>query len=276
MSSRASTSSPEAILKRFSLGGTVEMVRWRDGKRLENEVGPKAVAARILCKRHNEALSNLDQVGLRFFMRLEEMMRRAAGHDAEAIAPLFTGFDVERFLLKTIAGHVASGMGAPKALVPAWWCSLLWGQALLNGTNGLYLFVGKPDHEVGVHVAPRRDSTGALIGGWVRLFGIELLLESGLRSGAAGNLKSQLIQGCGLYTDHRASSIPHSLARRDWRLNRLHPRAGSNARQSDVFDIEANAQPLLARPEVQFGEQFAVLGDRVNVRGSVQLALRQR
>lgn len=67
-------------------------------------VSVKGLASKILCERHNNALSSLDAIGIRIFdsvARIQSDFRSGLNHDAVF---LFNGHDIERWLLKMLCG----------------------------------------------------------------------------------------------------------------------------------------------------------------------------
>lgn len=85
------------IGKLFELSGPA----WLDGAAVHSH---KALRARVLCKRHNQALSAVDAAIVRLFDAL------AAYHSGAGIGTLtLSGEDLERWVLKVWAGMLASG-----------------------------------------------------------------------------------------------------------------------------------------------------------------------
>lgn len=107
---------------------------------------PKALASRILCKRHNELLSPLDQEIGRFFRHLHESFLQTRT-DATIIYDGFESFDgitIERALLKLLAGLVAGGHLHDDRRIPEAWVQFIATRASLLEPCGLYLLV--PSH----------------------------------------------------------------------------------------------------------------------------------
>jgi hypothetical protein len=65
-------------------------------------IPPSAAGRNVLCKRHNSALSPLDQVGRRFVHALGRQIQHKFEDSSEQIDFLFNGFDVERWMLKVL------------------------------------------------------------------------------------------------------------------------------------------------------------------------------
>ena len=90
-----------AVLRRLTVGGTVRIRDFAfqvpgDTKHL----APGSLAPAVLCERHNNALSDLDQAGGDFFVRMEAVVRAAVGARPLPSRELFNGNDLERWLLK--------------------------------------------------------------------------------------------------------------------------------------------------------------------------------
>jgi hypothetical protein len=97
----------------------------------------------MLCKRHNQALSPLDAVATAFFGFF------TAEWSGDAIEVFLTrGYDLERWMLKTLCGLVASGNATPKAKrLPTWtpppeWLEILFGSADVGAPAGLHSVLG--------------------------------------------------------------------------------------------------------------------------------------
>jgi hypothetical protein len=88
---------------------TVEGAPWQRGRR--QEFTPKALAANVLCERHNNGLAPLDAVAGRAF----DVLRRYQADQRTAPAPrgsqfaLVSGEDLQRWLLKVLWGATAAG-----------------------------------------------------------------------------------------------------------------------------------------------------------------------
>jgi hypothetical protein len=119
-------------------GLRVSGLNWQDGQ--EMTLPPSALAARILCDRHNSALSPLDAIAVRLFHAFTEVAVAGSGR-RELI--LFCGHDIERWLLKTLCGLAYSGnLGVDSGIdisIPDWWLAILFGQANFADGQGLYV-----------------------------------------------------------------------------------------------------------------------------------------
>lgn len=96
---------------------------------------PDALASRILCDRHNEALSELDTCALKFFncvMTVPKLLR-ASGRKRDHLF-MFSGPNLERWMIKVLAGMLASGNSALanrstiRRRVPQGWLEVMLGR----------------------------------------------------------------------------------------------------------------------------------------------------
>jgi hypothetical protein len=120
---------------------------------------PNALTGRILCDRHNEALSDLDQCALDFYRCLLNVPShlREPGERKDELY-MFSGPDLERWTIKLLAGLIASGNAILdgkkfEGAVPAFWLEVLLGRKQLPVGLGLgsLIAVGEPPKNV-----PRR------------------------------------------------------------------------------------------------------------------------
>lgn len=118
---------------------TIEGTPWAVEKRTTN---PNALASNILCKRHNEALSRLDDKIVELYDAL-----RSWHQDEEVGERFFDGEDIERWAIKAMLGFVTSGNARGPAAggklvarsVPDWYVRVLFGEEQLEDGCGLYL-----------------------------------------------------------------------------------------------------------------------------------------
>jgi len=129
------------ILKVLSHDGLVEIdgFNWQEEKATQ-ELPTPTLASRMLCKRHNEALSGLDAMALRFFQRLDNAIRQTERRDCVF---LLDGTDFERWMLKTLCGGVFSGNAHTRDASTDWrpslqWLNILFGGELFPGRWGFY------------------------------------------------------------------------------------------------------------------------------------------
>jgi hypothetical protein len=106
----------------------------------ELALSPAALTAKILCKRHNEALSSLDATALRLFHAMDH--RSDPASVAESIF-LFSGHDIERWLLKVVCGLWSSGNAThdtnANVELPEQWVEVLFGGRDFADGQGLYM-----------------------------------------------------------------------------------------------------------------------------------------
>jgi hypothetical protein len=106
------------------------------------EVSPSTLASKVLCERHNNSLSQLDSVGGGFFHAFHQIHNELRTHPAPRRYYLFNGHDVERWMLKTLCGVIASGStnNIPKDVRPPMeYLKCLFRGEKLPSTWGLYL-----------------------------------------------------------------------------------------------------------------------------------------
>ena len=113
----------------------------------ERTVGTKALTAKILCERHNTALSSLDEVGIRFFDKLR--LGRFECSPSEAVVgsqiSLFRGEMIELWMLKVLCGLIVFGKrtdksGSPiKIDLPPPWLGILFGYQPMPPGWGLWM-----------------------------------------------------------------------------------------------------------------------------------------
>ncbi|MDH5178964.1 MAG: hypothetical protein OEY07_04805 [Gammaproteobacteria bacterium] len=103
-------------------------------------VPPSALASNILCERHNNILSGLDSIALKLFHALDES-DLSDTDDKELL--LFSGHDLERWLLKTLCGLIASKSLAltddVERGIQREWLEILYGKSEFSGEAGLYI-----------------------------------------------------------------------------------------------------------------------------------------
>lgn len=141
---------------------------------------PSALTSRVLCDRHNSALSPLDAIAVRLFKSLDE---EGAAGSGQQLLYLFSGHDLERWLLKILCGitysrnlllELESGPAIPKS-----WLDILFGSADFLNEQGLYVCKTLGHRFEGPHglqlraIAAKGQLTG--IGLWV--CGYELVLS---------------------------------------------------------------------------------------------------
>lgn len=167
-----------AVLRRLTVGGTVRVrdFAFQDAGDVKH-LAPASLAPAVLCERHNSALSQLDEAGTEFFVRMESVVRSASGGGALKSRELFNGPDIERWLLKMTAGHIAGGWAKRDARqVPNWWPDVIWGARPLVAPDGLYLLnPGAKNLNHGVRLAAMYDVEHP-VGCYVEILGFTFIL----------------------------------------------------------------------------------------------------
>jgi hypothetical protein len=106
------------------------------------EISPSALTAKVLCKRHNEVLSSLDDLAKDFFEFLKEDIPRKP-------LMLVNGFELERWMLKLLCGLASSGnLSFNSEQLRDWnppsrWLQVLFGSESTLGVSGLHLIVSE-------------------------------------------------------------------------------------------------------------------------------------
>lgn len=169
-----------AIQERIAVDGRVQVSGLPWLKAPTHALSPQALQSKILCERHNGSLSPLDALALQFFCRVESWWTNAQGTPTREFFP---GLDLERWMLKLLAGWIAAGNAGPEINIPKDWLHVLWSErGALEPPNGLYFaFSGEPTpvlHGFNVRVlseAPTNLAYGAL----VETQGLRFLLFAG-------------------------------------------------------------------------------------------------
>lgn len=134
----------ESILEIINISNGGLVVSGFPWLRAPKDLPPRALASNILCKRHNERLSGLDSVALRFYRHLSglrQYMIGGRGGRTDKVL-LFSGNDLERWMLKVLCGVLVSGNAAvngEKAVfaLPTDWIDVLTGRRLMPAKRGL-------------------------------------------------------------------------------------------------------------------------------------------
>ncbi len=170
----------ESILERLQIAGgvTFENALIR-GKSLP----PSAAAAKILCERHNNSSSGLDAIGLALFLRLEQPLRAGLGNLVFGRRTLFSGMDVERFLLKLAANYLASGWSGKVWEVPVGWPEIIWGTRPIEQPCGLYISVRRDEPQLDARIRMRvicrygpNPEHDRPVGCEIRIFSVAMLI----------------------------------------------------------------------------------------------------
>jgi len=132
----------ESLLERFGKSFTVDGFPWLSTAR---KMTPKVLQAKILCERHNNALSPLDTSIARFYDVLAGVHKgiNVGNHE-------FNGADIERWALKVLLGLAMSGnlrgvdgRRARAHDLPAQYLRILFDEEAMPVGCGLY-YVGDP------------------------------------------------------------------------------------------------------------------------------------
>lgn len=95
------------------LGATIEVsgFPWQKDNR-HDRYSPKALVSKILCERHNSALSPLDQIAGRSFSHLSQAVRHALLPEQRKPSRMFlvSGQAIERWAIKVLLGLFHSGI----------------------------------------------------------------------------------------------------------------------------------------------------------------------
>lgn len=153
-------------------GGVFFVTRSRMGWE-EKRLSANALAAKMLCKRHNTALSSLDEAGRAFVRCLRFAQERAAANGG---GDTLNGIDVERWILKMLCGYtVLDG-----DVVPLAWQRLLFGYDEIRLPSGLHVNVAVGDTIGGggkIEFATAYNAEDERVGCAVTLHGHRFLLS---------------------------------------------------------------------------------------------------
>jgi hypothetical protein len=168
------------LLKLLSIDGkvTVDGFPWQDSGAV-GRVPPPSLTGKILCRRHNVALSPLDAVASRLFERIDqfhhEIVDSALKYQNRFF--LFNGHDIERWMLKTLCGAVVSGnaeirTGESNWRPPLEWLKILFDEEPFPPRCGLYFHsevTGKPYIERGFKFISFSNKIGGVYGARISL-----------------------------------------------------------------------------------------------------------
>ena len=139
---------------------------WLAGKTIDT-FSPKALTGKMLCARHNTALSGLDAIALRLFDALDAVANKSRiPEQCDEETFVFNGHDLERWLLKVLCGMLASSNLSDKGQAVVGRPDPLWVKILFQGLPfpkhwGLY-FKGVPGDTIhsspGIGVIPLGDA----------------------------------------------------------------------------------------------------------------------
>jgi hypothetical protein len=155
---------------------------WQDTDE-EKIIGLNSLRANCLCRRHNSALSPLDDAAARFIAALRKSMEG----DTTPEVLLFSGHDIERWLLKTlkalaVSGNLASGReklpGAFERNIDV--IKLLDDYTAWPEATGLYFIMptdSRMRNDKRFKIQPRYDDAQKeIVGLWTSFVGIEFVM----------------------------------------------------------------------------------------------------
>jgi len=136
------------LLKQLSVEGSLALdgFPWQDSGAISS-VRPATLTGKILCRRHNLALSPLDAIASRLFERIDQFHHEFidSTRKYENRFFLFNGHDIERWMLKTLCGAVVSRNAEIRTGEPNWrpslgWLKILFGEEPFRPRCGMYFY----------------------------------------------------------------------------------------------------------------------------------------
>lgn len=181
----------EALL--LEIGSPIEASGFRWLKEGETRpVSAAALTAKILCERHNSALSPLDGVAKELFVMLREIDAELGDAEPPAASETFTvnGADVERWLLKVLMGAAHSHKPPDELRDEAHCLRALFGEESLRRPCGLNVDGSKDSHAFnGLSMSVLHGPEGAIWGALFNMAGLRLCLGLGEAEGAGLNYR---------------------------------------------------------------------------------------
>lgn len=139
----------KALLEQYDTGRLVKIagLQWQPSQQF-SLIGIKSLVARTLCERHNSALSPLDSEFSRFARTIDAFQLGQKNSVATITEEfrVFSGLDLERWMLKALLGLVRSGNLSTKT-IKANAVDLLYGSREWDKYAGLYVDVGRLMYE---------------------------------------------------------------------------------------------------------------------------------
>jgi hypothetical protein len=174
----------EDVLTALGDLGPVQGFTWLGPDGTTKVVPAGALVSKVLCKRHNEALSPLDARAGQFFRQLQAADQFLHHGPGTFTIYLANGHDLERWLLKTLCGVVAANIIDVAPVQRPWrpplqWLRILFGGAPFPAGWGLYVPapIGHSDQvQERVEAAVISNSTDGVYGLTTRLRDKRLLL----------------------------------------------------------------------------------------------------
>ncbi len=170
----------ESLLHHLNANNSLQVggLSWlRDG---EKKIPPRALASKILCQRHNSALAPLDDIAVSLFEAFDE--GDVSGGE-QKLLHLFSGHDLERWLLKVLCGTAFSGVLSldrkADLSLPREWLEILFGYKEFPNDQGLYVCNDKGHVFAGPHGIKLRAITNSerLTGLGLYICGYEFILS---------------------------------------------------------------------------------------------------
>lgn len=186
----------DAILQRLNRDKKmmVSGLHWiPEGER--RSLSPDALGSNVLCKRHNEAYSTLDQVALDLFDQLERISKECRERSNKKSVRLISGDAFELWSLKALCGFGSSktAMRAGRERITEWnppdsWVHVLEQRVAIPANVGLYFVSGEGTVNVKAHAAisPATDLDGDPVGIVFALYGYKFALAIGRPPDVAG------------------------------------------------------------------------------------------
>jgi hypothetical protein len=129
-------------IRKDKRGVFITGVSWApDGK----WVPPRRLASKVLCLRHNRSMSPLDKLAGALHSDLARITAACRTQAGVGTVVVYNGDNVERWLMKTLCGLIASGQarnstGDPvSSQVHSWWVDFLFGHSNLVTPLGMYV-----------------------------------------------------------------------------------------------------------------------------------------
>lgn len=108
------------------------------------EIPISTAGKKVLCQRHNTALSPLDILGRRFVSSLRQVSQSLAEPNAQALDVIFNAYDIQRWMLKALCGASHGEMASRRRRSSVWtvppdWLRVLFGGAPFPIGSGMYV-----------------------------------------------------------------------------------------------------------------------------------------
>jgi hypothetical protein len=111
---------------------------WLTGEE-NRQVSINSLGSKVLCERHNKALSNIDEIGKLFFQYI-------LAENVQSRFLMINGGELERWMLKVLCGYISSGnllSDLKQWQPPNHWLQVLFGSDVIPNGSGLYVLRGK-------------------------------------------------------------------------------------------------------------------------------------